>query len=90
MIPPFERPDVRAVHGAVIQVQQLGAAQLAEQSGVQAGPYTGLGPVPHRRQALTPEQPTDSAGTSRQATPVRSTYRTPASAVRSGTRNRPG
>lgn len=43
-----------------------------------------------RRQAVTPEQPTVSAGTSRQATPVRSTYRTPASAVRSGTRNRPG
>ncbi len=43
-----------------------------------------------RRQAVTPEQPTVSAGTSRQATPVRSTNRTPASAVRSGTRNRPG
>lgn len=40
--------------------------------------------------ALTPEQPTVSAGTSRQATPVHSTNRTPASAVRSGTRNRPG
>ncbi len=43
-----------------------------------------------RRQAVTPEQPTVSAGTSRHATPVRSTNRTPASAVRSGTRNRPG
>ncbi len=43
-----------------------------------------------RRQAVTPEQPTVSAGTSRQATPVRSTNRTPASAVRSGTRSRPG
>ncbi len=42
-----------------------------------------------RRQAVTPEQPTASAGTSRHATPVRSTYRTPASATRSGTRSRP-
>lgn len=43
-----------------------------------------------RRQAVTPEQPTASAGTSRHATPVRSTYRTPASATRSGTRSCPG
>lgn len=43
-----------------------------------------------RRQAVTPEQPTASAGTSRHATPVRSTYMTPASATRSGTRSRPG
>jgi len=43
-----------------------------------------------RRQAVTPEQPTVSAGTSRHATPVRSTYMTPASATRSGTRSRPG
>lgn len=43
-----------------------------------------------RRQAVTPEQPTVSAGTSRHATPVRSTYMTPASAARSGTRSRPG
>ncbi len=43
-----------------------------------------------RRQAVTPEQPTVSAGTSRQATPVRSTYITPASATRSETRSRPG
>ncbi len=43
-----------------------------------------------RRQAVTPEQPTLCAGTSRQATPVRSTYMMPASAARSGTRNRPG
>ncbi len=43
-----------------------------------------------RRQAVTPEQPTVSAGTSPHATPVRSTYRTPESATRSGTRSRPG
>lgn len=43
-----------------------------------------------RRQAVTPEQPTVSAGTSRQATPVRSTNMTPARAARSGTRSRPG
>ncbi|MDQ1013308.1 hypothetical protein QFZ82_007793 [Streptomyces sp. V4I23] len=43
-----------------------------------------------RRQAVTPEQPTVSAGTSRHATPVRSTYITPASGTRSGTRSRPG
>lgn len=43
-----------------------------------------------RRQAVTPEQPTVSEGTSRQATPVRSTYMMPASAVLSGTRRRPG
>lgn len=43
-----------------------------------------------RRQAVTPEQPTVSAGTSRQATPVRSTYKMPARAARSGLRSRPG
>ncbi|TDT39650.1 hypothetical protein EV562_10320 [Streptomyces sp. BK208] len=43
-----------------------------------------------RRQAVTPEQSTISAGTSRQATPVRRTYITPPRAARSGTRNRPG
>ncbi|MGX1510169.1 hypothetical protein RKD44_001457 [Streptomyces collinus] len=43
-----------------------------------------------RRQAFTPEEPTASAGTSRHATPVRSTYMTPASAIRSGIRSRPG
>jgi hypothetical protein len=43
-----------------------------------------------RRQAVTPEHPTVSAGTSRHATPVRSTNRTPARVTRSGTRNRPG
>ncbi|SDM63778.1 hypothetical protein SAMN05216259_1017 [Actinacidiphila guanduensis] len=43
-----------------------------------------------RRQAVTPEQPTISAGTSRQATPVRSTYITPVRAARSGARSRPG
>jgi hypothetical protein len=37
---------MRAVHGAVVQVQQVGAAQLAQQGGVQAGPDAGLGPVP--------------------------------------------
>ncbi len=42
------------------------------------------------RHAVIPEQPTVSEGTSRQATPVRSTYITPASAARSGTRRRPG
>lgn len=42
------------------------------------------------RHAVIPEQPTVSEGTSRQATPVRSAYITPASAARSGTRRRPG
>lgn len=42
----------------------------------------------NRRQAVTPE-PTVSAGTSRQATPVRRTYKMPARAARSGTRSRP-
>ncbi len=42
------------------------------------------------RHAVTPEQPTVCAGMSRQATPVRSTYNTPTSAIRSGTRRRPG
>ncbi len=40
-----------------------------------------------RRQAVSPEQPTVSAGTSRHATPVRSTYITPAIATRLGTRH---
>ncbi len=43
-----------------------------------------------RRHAVTPEQPTVSAGTSRHATPVRNTYMTPASAARSETCSRPG
>ncbi len=90
MVPPSERPDVQAVHGTVVQVQQVGATQLAQQGGVQAGPDTGLGPVPQP----APSRHTGSAhtlcGNVRQATPVRSTYMTPASAVRSGTRNRPG
>jgi hypothetical protein len=43
-----------------------------------------------RRQAVTPEQPTVSAGTSRQATPVRRTYMMPARATRSRMRSRPG
>lgn len=78
------------VHGAVVQVQQAGAAQLTQQDGVQAGQTPTSVQSRSRRQAVTPEQPTASAGTSRQATPVRSTYMTPASAARSGTRNRPG
>ena len=44
--PPFEGPDVRAVHGAVVQVQQVGATQFGQQGGVQAWPDAGLGPVP--------------------------------------------
>jgi len=37
---------MRAVHGAVVQVQQAGAAKLGQQSGVQVWPDAGLGPVP--------------------------------------------
>ncbi|WTF25561.1 hypothetical protein OG955_04555 [Streptomyces sp. NBC_01602] len=48
MRPPFERPDVRAVHRAVVQVQQVGAAQLAQRGGVQTWPDACLGPVPNR------------------------------------------
>lgn len=45
-----------------------------------------------RRQAVTPEQPTVSAGTSRRMTPVRSTYMTPAtpSGQESARRTGPG
>lgn len=44
--PPFQRADVRSVHGAVVQVQQAGAAKLGQQGGVQVRPDTSLGPVP--------------------------------------------
>lgn len=44
--PPFEHPDVRPVHGAVIRVRQAGAAKLGQQSSVQARPHAGLGPIP--------------------------------------------
>jgi hypothetical protein len=37
---------VRSVHGAVVQVQQVQAAQLGQQGGVQVRPHTGFGPVP--------------------------------------------
>ncbi|MGC0407592.1 hypothetical protein RKD31_000835 [Streptomyces sp. SAI-163] len=43
---PFEGPDVRSVHGAVVQVQQVSAAKLGQEGGVQAWPDAGLGPVP--------------------------------------------
>lgn len=37
---------MRPVHGAVVQVQQAGTAQLDQQGRVQARPDAGLGPVP--------------------------------------------
>ncbi len=37
---------MRSVHGAVVQVQQVGAAKLGQQGGMQAWPDAGLGPVP--------------------------------------------
>jgi hypothetical protein len=37
---------VRAVHGTVVQVQQLSPAQLGQQSRVQTRPHAGLRPVP--------------------------------------------
>lgn len=37
---------MRAVHGAVVQVQRVRAAQFGQQGGVQARPDTCLGPVP--------------------------------------------
>lgn len=37
---------MRPVHGAVVQVQQTGAAQFGQQGGVQAWPDAGVGPVP--------------------------------------------
>lgn len=43
---PFESPDVRPIHGAVVQVQQTGAAKLGQRGSVQARPHAGLGPVP--------------------------------------------
>lgn len=36
---------MRPVYGAVVQVQQAGAAKLGQQGGVQARPDSGLGPV---------------------------------------------
>lgn len=82
---------MRAVNSAVLKIQQVGAAHIGQQGCVQARPDAGLGSVPQATPGHHPsEQPTVSAGTSRQATPVRSTYRIPASAARSGTRSRPG
>lgn len=37
---------MRAVHGAVVQVQQAGATKLGQQGGMQARPDADLGPVP--------------------------------------------
>jgi len=37
---------VRSVHGAVVQVQQVGAPKLGRQGGVQAWSDAGPGPVP--------------------------------------------
>lgn len=37
---------MRSVHGAVVQVQQVGAARLGQQGSMQARPDTGFGPVP--------------------------------------------
>lgn len=37
---------MRAVHGAVVQVQRVHAAEFGQQNGVQAWPDAGLGPVP--------------------------------------------
>lgn len=45
---PVTYHPLRAVHGAVVQVQQVAAAQLAQQSGVQAWPDAGLGPIPQQ------------------------------------------
>jgi len=36
---------MRAVHGAVVQVQRVRAAEFGQQNGVQARPDAGLGPV---------------------------------------------
>ena len=47
MVPPLRaRTCDPSVHGAVVQVQQVGVAQLGQQGGVQAWPDAGLGPVP--------------------------------------------
>ncbi|MDQ0688880.1 hypothetical protein QFZ56_007843 [Streptomyces achromogenes] len=37
---------MRPVHGAVVQVQKVSAAQFGQQGGMQTGPDAGLGPVP--------------------------------------------
>ncbi|CAM5284956.1 MULTISPECIES: hypothetical protein [Streptomyces] len=52
--------------GTVLQVQRIGAAQLAEQGGVQTGHTPALVQSRGRRRAVTPERSTVSAGTSRQ------------------------
>jgi hypothetical protein len=84
---PLERPQVRPVHDRVIQVQQVRPPQLGREGGVQAGPDASSVQFRSRRHAVIPEQPTDSVATSRQATPVRSTYGMPRSAARSDIRH---
>ena len=45
-VPPFESADVQAGHGAPIQIQLPGRAQLGEQEFMQRRPGPGLGPDP--------------------------------------------
>lgn len=87
---PFEGPDMRSVYGVVVQAQQVGTAQLGQQGGVQAWPDAGPGPVPQsapgryagRAHGLRRDVPPGNTGPQHE--------QDPASAVRSGTRNRPG
>lgn len=52
--PPFQGPDVRAVHRSVIHVQQARPAKLRKEDLVQAGPDAGLDPVPQAPPARHP------------------------------------
>jgi hypothetical protein len=60
--PSSESPDVRSVHGAVVQAQQAGAAKHGQQGSVQARPHAGLGPVRSRRQVVTQSSPPSPRG----------------------------
>lgn len=87
---PLESPDV-----CPAREQSSSSSNPAWRSSV-SPPACRRGHTPasvqsrSRRQAVTPAQPTVSAGTSRHATPVRKTSLTPANAVRSGTHSRSG
>lgn len=73
MVPPFEGPDVRSA------TEQSSSSSRSERRISVGRAACRRGPTPasvqsrRRRQAVTPEQPTTSLGTSRQTTPLRGT-----------------
>lgn len=60
--PPFEGPDVRGIGRRVVHLQQSVSTKFRQQDVLQAGPHSGLGPVPQTTPGRHPTAPDELRG----------------------------